>query len=205
VVWTYYITDRKCCTVPLIENIRFAIEAGVDFIQIREKDLSGKELYDLAVHARRVASGHQVKILMNDRLDVALSARLDGVHLGQQSLPPGEIRRVCPSHDFIVGVSTHNLEEVDRLRGQDISFITFGPVFLTPSKAAYGAPVGLQALQEATRCTNIPVLALGGINRQNYRDCLTHGATGIAAIRLFQAPAIPLREIVRDIQGFPRQ
>lgn len=202
-VWTYYITDRKSCSVPLIENIRLAIDAGVDFIQIREKDLSGKELYDLAVHARRVASGRQVKVLMNDRLDVALAARLDGVHLGQQSLPPEEIRRVCSSRHFIIGVSAHSVEEVDRLRGQDISFVTFGPVFYTPSKAAYGEPVGMQALQAAVRRTNIPVLALGGINRQNYRDCLTHGAAGIAAIRLFQTPAVPLRQIVRDIRDFP--
>lgn len=203
-VWTYYITDRKSCPIPLIDNIRQAINAGIDFIQIREKDLPARVLYELASQALGLASGSRARILVNDRLDVALAARLDGIHLGQQSLPPREVRYEYSDPSFLLGVSTHSLKEIDLLHGVAINFVTFGPVFHTPSKAAYGDPVGLSSLQETVRSTKIPVLALGGINRQNFRACLSHGAAGIAAIRLFQDPTDPFKEIIREIQNTSR-
>ena len=201
--WTYYITDRKTCPIPLIENIRLAVEASVDIIQIREKDLPARDLFSLAVQAAALARGRSTRVLVNDRLDVALAAGFDGVHLAQNSVGPRPIRQRLQAPEFLLGVSTHSIEEIRRLEGQEISFITFGPVFYTPSKAAYGVPVGPEALQAAVRASRIPVLALGGIDTGNYRQCLSLGAAGIAAIRLFQNPNGFPGALVEAVRRFP--
>ena len=198
----YYITDRQVCPIPLLDNIKRAIEAGVDFIQIREKDLSTRELVSLARSARDMKRGHETKILVNDRLDVALAADLDGIHLGQSSVPAQQIRDKLPKPDFLFGVSTHSLEEVGAARKHGANFITFGPVFFSPSKASYGDPVGLESLKKACQFARIPVFALGGVDKKNYFECLLNGASGIAAIRLFQDPDIPIQKIVGKIKQF---
>ncbi len=201
--WTYYITDRKSCSIPLIENIRLAIAATVDFIQIREKDLASRALYELAVEAAALAHGRPTRLLINDRLDIALAAGLGGVHLGQSSVAPREVRRLAPDPDFLVGVSTHSLKEIREVEGQGSSFITFGPVFPTPSKAAYGDPVGLESLERAVQSAGVPVFALGGIDQSNYESCLKAGAAGIAAIRLFQGTACSPQDLVEKVRQFP--
>lgn len=198
----YYITDRQICPIPLIDNIKRAIDAGVDFIQIREKDLSTKDLLSLARNARELKSGHQTRILLNDRLDVALAANLDGIHLGQSSVPIEQIHDRLPRQDFLIAVSTHSSDEVAAAQKHGASFVTFGPVFFTPSKAKYGNPVGLLALKEACQSASIPVFALGGIDKNNYAGCLLNGASGIAAIRLFQDPGISILETVGEIKRF---
>ena len=200
--YLYYITDRQVCPIPLLDNIKRAIEAGVDFIQIREKDLSARELVSLARSAREMKRGHETKILVNDRLDVALAADLDGIHLGQSSVPAQQIRDKLPKPDFLFGVSTHSLEEVGAARKHGANFITFGPVFFTPSKASYGDPVGLESLKKVCQFARIPVFALGGVDKKNYLKCLINGASGIAAIRLFQDPDIPIQKIVGKIKQF---
>jgi thiamine-phosphate pyrophosphorylase len=196
----YYITDRHCSLLPILQQIRLAIEVSVDLIQIREKDLPTRQLLDVAAEARYLAKGSQSKILINDRLDIAIAADLDGVHLGQHSLPPGMVRAQIPHRDFLVGVSVHSLDECRLLENQGVSFATLGPVFFTPSKAAYGAPIGLGVLKEVCRQSKLPVLALGGIDQKNYLQCLECGAAGIAAIRLFQGPGDVLRETVEQIK-----
>lgn len=201
--WTYYITDRKSCPIPLIENIRHAIEASVDFIQIREKDLSTRELLSLAVQAAALANGHKTRLLVNDRLDIALTARLDGVHLAQSSVGSCLIRGWMSSSEFLVGVSTHSIKEIWQAEDQGASFVTFGPIFHTPSKAQYGEPLGLAALQEAVQEARIPILALGGIDSNNYQDCLAQGVAGIAAIRLFQDPRGFPKSLVESVRNFP--
>ncbi|HVN82817.1 MAG TPA: thiamine phosphate synthase [Terriglobia bacterium] len=201
--WTYYITDRKTCPIPLIENIRQAIEASVDIIQIREKDLPARELFSLAVQAATLARGRSTRVLVNDRLDVALAAGFDGVHLAQNSVGPRSIRQQLHASEFLIGVSTHSIEEIRQLEDQGMSFVTFGPVYYTPSKAAYGVPVGPEALREAVRASRIPVLALGGIDEGNYRQCLALGAAGIAAIRLFQNPNGFPGALVEAVRRFP--
>jgi len=198
----YYITNRQVCPIPLLDNIKRAIEAGVDFIQIREKDLSARELVSLARSAREMKRGHETKILVNDRLDVALAADLDGIHLGQSSVPAQQIHDKLPKPDFLLGVSTHSLEEVGAARKHGANFITFGPVFFTPSKAGYGDPAGLEALKKVCQFARIPVFALGGIDEKNYLECLLNGASGIAAIRLFQDPDISIQKIAGKIKQF---
>jgi len=177
-------------------KIGAAAAAGVDWIQIREKDLSGRDGGWLTREAlRRFIKSHAssetaTRILVNDRVDVALSERAAGVHLGENSLPLTETKRLvsvqASRQGFLVGVSCHSLEAARTAVSGGADYLFFGPVFATPSKAAYGAPQGLELLSKVCRAAPIPVLAIGGITAANAFDCLAAGASGIAAIRLFQ-------------------
>lgn len=197
---SYYITDRLTSIKPILEQIQIAIEAGVDYVQIREKDLSSRELFDLSVFSQALAQKHDTRILINDRLDIALAAGLNGIHLGQESIAPAIVRARVTSEDFLIGVSIHSLEELQNAIGQGVSYFTFGPVFFTPSKAKYGPPVGTEKLREACNLSEAPVFALGGINRQNFSECLRMGAAGIAGITLFQNNREPVTAMVREIR-----
>jgi thiamine-phosphate pyrophosphorylase len=220
-----YVTDRRSLQVssqpdliePLLEKIELAAAAGVDWIQLREKDLTGKQSTLLVREAlNRVSklpcqpqadARKLVHILVNDRLDVALAAQAGGLHLGENSLPVEEAKRLLLSspaaqtlaHDFILGVSCHSLEAAQSAASSGANYIFFGPVFATPSKAAYGSPQGLVRLAAVCSSVNIPVLAIGGITLANVSSCLSAGASGIAAIRLFQDSADPT-SIVRAIR-----
>lgn len=171
-----------------IEAISLAARSGVQLIQIREKDLSTKALIEFTRRAIVVARPHGAKVLVNDRLDVALAAKANGVHLRVNSLPANEVRAVVQKiglQDFLIGVSTHSMAEARAAEAGGADFIVCGPVYDTPSKREYGEPLGLERLSEICRAVKIPVLALGGINLANFRESLNSGAAGIAAISLF--------------------
>lgn len=177
-------------------KIGSAAAAGVDWIQIREKDLSGRGCSFLAREALQRApispgsNGAPARILVNDRLDVALSEHAGGVHLGESSLPLREAKRLAnaqaQSQDFLIGVSCHSLEAARSAASDGADYLFFGPVFTTPSKAAFGAPQGIERLGDVCRAVSVPVLAIGGITLANAAVCFAAGASGIAAIRLFQ-------------------
>jgi thiamine-phosphate pyrophosphorylase len=176
----YYITDRKPVGGfrALLEIIRDQMHLGVDLIQIREKDLSARELFEFTLAVLEVRN-HETKklptkILVNSRCDVALVTGADGVHL-----PADAPEQVLPG--LLIGRSCHTLEEMQRAKAD---FVTFGPVFLSPGK---GPPVGLKALTQACKL-GISVYALGGVNWENAEECMRAGAEGIAGIRLFQEP-----------------
>jgi thiamine-phosphate pyrophosphorylase len=208
-----YVTDRKTLsgnageqTLLLLEKIERAARAGVDCIQIREKDLSGRELSVLVLEAlRRVPSSS--RILVNDRLDVALAVGAAGVHLGESSLPVAEAKRLITDKfagaGFLLGVSVHSLESAKAAEQSGAHYAIFGPVFETPSKAAHGKPQGLDQLRTVCRNVSIAVLAIGGITTETARDCGKAGASGIAAIRLFQE-ATNLETLVGELRG-PRE
>ncbi len=190
-------TDRKslsaASTADLLEKIRDAAAAGCDFVQIREKDLSAKALLQLVREAISVGIGTgtgTTGLLVNDRLDVAIAAGADGVHLGGSSLAADDVTRWCRAghapEDFLVGVSCHSVEEAVAAEQSDASYVFFGPVFDTPSKRSFGSPQGLELLREACRAVKIPVVAIGGVNEKNAAECVKTGAAGIAAIRMFQ-------------------
>lgn len=163
---------------------------GQGWIQIREKDLEGCALLELARFAVREARAASARVLINDRLDVALAANAAGVHLGEQSLPLeilAQWRRSAGRPDFMIGVSTHSLEAARAAERGGADYIFFGPVFTTPSKAEYGAPQGIERLREVCAAVAIPVLAIGGVTYENMFMCLEAGAAGVAAIRWFQS------------------
>jgi len=154
-------------------------------VQIREKSLSARVLYELATRAAAITRGTATRLLVNDRFDVARAAGVDGVHLTTRSLPVKVVRAIC-GDDFLIGVSTHSLETALNARSEGADFIVFGPVFETPSKQIYGEPQGLERLREVTKALEgFSVIAIGGINRKNADECFRAGASGIAAIRLF--------------------
>lgn len=199
----YYITDR--CAFPgdessrrrrLLGKIREAAQAGVDYIQLREKDLSARDLESLARDAAsiiREIPQPRTALLINSRTDIALAVQADGVHLRSDDVSPQVVRTVwtkcgagTPGRQNspqapIVAVSCHSPKEVAQAASQVATFAVFGPVF----EKRDAQPTGLELLKEACR-TTVPVLALGGITPANAPSCLAAGAAGIAAIRLFQ-------------------
>jgi len=163
-----------------------AVAAAVPLVQIREKSLSARVLYELTIRATAIARGSTTRLLVNDRFDIARAAGADGVHLTSRSLPARVVRSIC-GEDFLIGVSTHSLQTALDARADGADFVVFGPVFATPSKQMFGEPQGLERLREVTNALKgFPVLAIGGINLDNAADCFRAGASGIAAIRLFQ-------------------
>ena len=191
---TYLITggETSSATAPsgeefrrLLALVRSAVEAGVTLVQLREKDLKGRALYELASAAAQIARGSATRVLVNDRADVARASGCDGVHLTTRSLEARVVRRAF-GEEFLIGVSAHALAEARAARDGGADFAVFGPVFDTPSKRAYGAPLGTEALREAAReLAPFPLVALGGIDEGNAAEALRAGAAGVAGIRLF--------------------
>ena len=209
-----YVTDRRSlesgatpnAEANLTRRIEEAVKAGVDWVQIREKDLAARNLTDLtraAIAASERAAAARARILVNDRLDVAWAAAAAGVHAGESSLPIrvlAEARRGLGREDFLLGASCHSLQGVAGAAEDGADYVFFGPVFATPSKASFGAPQGLTKLAEACEAVSIPVIAIGGITVENAGSCREAGAAGVAAIRLFQQSA-DLAEIVGRLRG----
>jgi len=192
------VTDGKALgaddrIASVLARIQAAVAAGVDWVQIREKDLAARELLALsrtAVRAAEETGTANARVIVNDRLDVALAAGAAGVHLGGESLPAREAARWCRSGnapaDFLIGVSCHATEEAREAEDFGASYIFFGPVFDTPAKRRFGPPQGIAKLAEVCRAARIPVIAIGGITEKNGSECFRAGAAGVAAIRLFQ-------------------
>jgi thiamine-phosphate pyrophosphorylase len=177
----YLITDRKQTKLPLHEAVRLALEGGVRAIQLREKDLPIRELLSLAWEIRAISDEFNAKLFINDRVDVAVAVEADGVHLGHQSMPPEAVRKVVGKR-MLIGVSTHSVDEARAAEKGGADFVTFGPVFATPSKLQYGAPTGIEALKTVKQQTTIPVFGLGGIKPENLREVMNAGVDGIAMI-----------------------
>ncbi|HEY0728165.1 MAG TPA: thiamine phosphate synthase [Pyrinomonadaceae bacterium] len=164
-----------------------AVAAQISLFQLREKNLSARVLYELVTRATKITRGSSTKLLVNDRLDVALAAGADGVHLTSASLPARVVRRIA-GPEFLIGASTHSLETARDARDGGADFAVFGPVFETESKRGFGPPQGLAKLQQVTsELQGFPVIAIGGITLDNAESCFAAGASGIAGIRLFDA------------------
>jgi thiamine-phosphate pyrophosphorylase len=160
--------------------------------------MNARTLCELTSRASALTRGTNTKLLVNDRADIARVAGADGVQLTSQSVTADVIRRSFGS-DFLIGVSTHSLDEAQRAREQGADFVVFGPVFETESKKAFGQPQGIEKLSElAAKVDPLPVIAIGGISLKNAAECLRAGASGIAAIRLYQ-DANDLSEIVTAV------
>lgn len=188
----YLISDRK--VIPpgrnLPDSIEKALAAGVRAIQLREKDLPSDQLYRTAVQLRTLTERYGAKLLINDRVDIAMAAGADGVHLGGHSLPTREVRRLMGG-SAIIGCSTHGIKEIVEAARNGADFVTFSPVYFTPSKAPYGPPQGLEALRRACASSPLPVLALGGIRLERIREVRDAGAAGVALISAILAAGDP--------------
>jgi thiamine-phosphate pyrophosphorylase len=197
----YLITDRKLFTDEslFLGAIEQALAGGVKAIQLREKDLGTRELLDMAYRLRRLTGGYGARLFINDRVDIALAVEADGVHLGGSSLPAGAARRIA-REKFLIGVSTHGIEEAEAAEREGADFITVGPVYETPSKMKYGRPIGPEVLRKVKEKTSVPIFAIGGITLERVGEVLGSGACGIALI----SAVLAAREIKSTTESFMR-
>lgn len=187
----YLITDRTLVSQHgmtehaviqlLVKAVRQSLKGGVRAVQIREKTIGTRMLLDLAYTLRDLTSIYEARLFINDRVDIALAAGADGVHLTRNSIPAAAARRSVGSK-LLIGVSTHSLKEARDAQNEGADFLTFGPVYPTRSKLRYGTPVGTTTLKRVCSKINIPVFALGGINASKIDEVLNAGAYGVSMI-----------------------
>jgi thiamine-phosphate pyrophosphorylase len=197
----YLITDRKLfkAQCSMYFAIDSALEAGAKYIQLREKDLPVRELLEMAVWMRELTGEYDAKLFINDRVDIALSAGADGVHLGQNSIPPHAARKIS-GDKLMIGVSTHSINEAIDAERDGADFITLGPVYETPSKLRYGNSIGIGSISEAKSRISIPVLAIGGVKLDKAKEVKEAGADGIALI----SAILTAENITETTKGFLR-
>jgi thiamine-phosphate pyrophosphorylase len=200
----YLISDRKLAHGRELDWVlERALEGGVKAIQLREKDLSGKELFRLAERINRLCERYQAQLFINDRVDVALAIDAAGVHLAETSMPVRAARSLIGAHRSI-GVSTHSLEGARRAEQDGADFIVFGPVYFTPSKADFGVPQGIRALQIIVENVALAVYAIGGIKADNLLEAKSAGSRGVAmisAIMSAEDPAQAAKQILARLTG----
>ncbi|MDA0691953.1 MAG: thiamine phosphate synthase [Nitrospinae bacterium] len=177
----YLITQRSCFSEhDFLPCLELALEGGVRAVQLREKDLSTEELLKLAQKVKLATEKYGAKLFINERADIAHQTGAEGVHLTEASAPVEKVRKNFPN--LLIGVSTHSLESARQAELGGADFITFSPIYETPSKKEFGPPQGLDRLQEVCREIKIPVLALGGISKDRVPPVLDQGAFGVALI-----------------------
>ncbi len=196
----YLVTDRRQGGGrELLWIIEQALEGGVKAVQLREKDLGGRDMFFLAEKARKLCEAQRAALIVNDRIDVALAVDADGVQLGKASLPIETARQLLGA-DKLIGASTHSLQEAREAEESGASFILFGPVYFTPSKAAFGAPQGLAALKQIVEKTSLPVYAIGGIKPENIEEAKRTGIRGVAlisAVMSAKKPKLATEELLK--------
>lgn len=176
------VTDRtQAGDRSLPSLIRQAVGAGLPAVQLRERDLSTRELLPLAHEIRSITASYAVPLIVNDRVDLLMALNFDGVHLRSDSLSPIPVRQLIGPRRLI-GISTHSVEDVRRANQDGADYVVFGPIFETPSKRPFGPPLGLHLLADVCRRSSIPVLAIGGITCERVRDVRRAGAHGVAVI-----------------------
>lgn len=174
----YLLTDTQIAGLTHVQITRQALSAGIKIIQLREKFQSKKEIYNTAIALKALTTKQRAALIINDHIDIAIAVNADGVHLGQDDMPPAEARRII-GRKKIIGVSTHSLGQAQKAEIEGADYIGFGPIFHTGTKDA-GKPQGLKALQKVREHINIPIVAIGGITSKNIRDVLISGADAAA-------------------------
>jgi thiamine-phosphate pyrophosphorylase len=184
------VTDRRRSARPLVETVRMALAGGVDAVQLRERDMSDRELYDLAVKLRAITREAGAALIVNQRLDVALAVGADGVHLGWRSLSAAEVRKIA-GEKLLIGISCHDGPQIHSAEEARANYALVGPVFHTPSKEGLVKPIGFASLKSLVSEAGIPILAIGGITPENAAQVMATGVAGLAAISALIGPEDP--------------
>ncbi len=200
----YLVTDRnQTGGRDLLWVLERALEGGVRAVQLREKDLGGRELFVLAEKTKRLCERYQANLFVNDRVDVALGVDADGVHLGGDSMPVRAARELLGA-EKLIGVSTHSINEASEAEREKADFILFGPVYFTASKAAYGEPQGLGRLKKVVEKISLPVYAIGGVKAGNIAEVKETGVRGIALISAVLSASDPRAATRRILETLAR-
>jgi thiamine-phosphate pyrophosphorylase len=195
----YPITDTRLSGLPHVEQVLRLIRGGATVIQLRDKDASPREFYHQAAAALQVARNHSAKLIINDRVDVALALKADGVHLGQSDLPV-EAARSLLGEDAIIGYSTHDITQARLAATMPLDYIAFGPIFRTLTKQNPDPVAGLDALREVRASTgSLPLVGIGGVNRINAAEVFGAGADAVAMISELIAGPGGIEENLRKI------
>ncbi len=182
------ITDRRIVKGELLRAVEEVLEGGATAIMLREKDLSPRELFELAVPIRQATARHGAALFINRSVEVALAVGADAVHLGFDALDVTTVMSIAGSQ-LAIGLSAHSLDEVATAAEEGVAYVTWSPVFVPVSKQATNEPTGVDGLRGVCDSTSLPVVALGGITPANARTCVDAGAVGVAAIgSLFGSP-----------------
>lgn len=183
----YLVTDRSLTYrslslgKPLEEIVEEAVKGGVTIVQLREKDCSTREFYDIAVRLKQCLKPYNVPLIINDRIDIALAADADGVHIGQIDMPYAITRKLI-GRDKIIGLSVENVADAEEANQLDVDYIAVSPVFKTPTKIDTAPALGLEGLKEIVGLSKHPVVAIGGIHLDNASDMIDAGAKGVAVV-----------------------
>jgi len=178
----YLVTDRGLSKGRSHEYIvEEAVKGGVSLVQLREKDISSKEFYQLALSLKKCLSNFNIPLIINDRLDIALAVDADGLHIGQSDLPYNIARKLM-GEDKIIGLSVETIEQAHEANELDVDYIGLSPVFSTLTKSDINTPLGLDGVKEIVGFTKHKTVAIGGINVENAGDILRSGANGVAVV-----------------------
>ena len=195
----YPLTDTQIAGLSHADQVAQLSEGGARLIQLRDKQLAPREFYREAEAALRVARSHGVRIIINDRADIALTLRADGVHLGQDDLPPAAARRLL-GPDAVIGFSTHNTAQAQAAANMPIDYIAVGPIFDTTSKGNPDPVVGLDGLRRIREIVGtIPLVAIGGITAENAPEVISAGADAVAVISALLAPQMGIQACTRKL------
>lgn len=197
----YPITDARLSGLSHAEQVARLSDGGATLIQLREKHLSPREFYQAAAEALEVARARKVRLIINDRVDIALALGADGVHLGQDDMPPEAARELLGEH-AIIGFSTHTVRQAWEAARMPVDYIAIGPIFNTSSKENPDALVGLEELRCARQVVGfVPLVAIGGINSENAREVLTAGADSVAVISSLLKEPAKIERRVRELMS----
>lgn len=195
----YPVTDVSITKLSHLEQVKRLVKGGATFIQLREKYASSRGFYDAAKEVLDYTSGSEIKIIINDRVDIALALKADGVHLGQDDLPPGCARKIL-GEEVIIGFSTHNIEQAIEAVKLPLDYIAIGPIFATQTKENPDPVVGIEGVKTVRQAiADFPLVAIGGINFDNARTVLQSGADSIA---LVSSILNPVEKITNNIEYF---
>lgn len=200
----YLVTDRELSKIPFYEMTKKAVKGGVTVVQLREKKLSSREFIEEALEVKRIING--VPIIINDRIDIALAVEANGVHLGNDDMPVDIARRIL-GKDFIIGASAGSVEEAIEKENMGADYIAVSPVFSTPTKPDAGPPLGLEGIKEMKKFVKVPLIGIGGINKENVIDVMRSGADGVAVVSAIVSSEDPeksareLRELIQRAKG----
>ncbi|MBA4121652.1 MAG: thiamine phosphate synthase [Acidobacteria bacterium] len=198
----YPITDTRIAKLSHAEQVKKLIEGGAEIIQLREKYASPKDFYEFAKEALKLARQHKVKIIINDRVDIALALKADGVHLGQDDLPPEHARKIL-GKKAIIGFSTHNLEQAVRAARLPIDYLAIGPVFVTRTKENPESVVGIEDVKKVREAVgDFPLVAIGGITFENFRKVLQMGADSVAVVSNLMSEADKITEKTKKFLSY---